>query len=58
MHVVVSSSRAVVQHYITSFVIVCFGFIVVPGVSYTFFSYGSLFRFVFDALHSSSCFLV
>ena len=34
MHVVVSSSRAVVQHYIISFVIVCFGFIVVPGVSY------------------------
>ena len=31
MHVVVSSSRAVVQHYIISFVIVCFGFIVVPG---------------------------
>ena len=37
MHVVVSSSRAVVQHYIISFVIVFFGFIVVPGVSYMFF---------------------
>ena len=38
MHVVVSSSRAVVQHYIISFVIlcVCVGFIVVPGVSYMF----------------------
>ena len=35
--VVVSSSRAVVQHYIMSLVIVCFGFIVVPGVSYIFF---------------------
>ena len=33
MHVVVSSSRAVVQHYIIFFVIVCFGFIVVPGVT-------------------------
>ena len=58
MHVVVSSSRAVVQHYIISFGIVCFGFIVVPGVSYMFFSYGSLVRFVFDALHSSSYCLV
>ena len=58
MHVVVSSSRAVVQHYIISFVIVCFGFIVVPGVSCTFFSYRSLVRFVFDALHSSSYCLV
>ena len=37
MHVVVSSSRAVVQQYIIFFVIVCFGFIVVPGVSYMFF---------------------
>ena len=54
MHVVVSSSRAVVQHYIISFVIVCFGFIVVPGVINIFFSYRSLVRFVFDALHSSS----
>ena len=53
MHVVVSSSRAVVQHYIISFVIVRFGFIVVPGVSYICLSYGSLVRFVFDALHSS-----
>ena len=58
MHVVVSSSRAVVQHYIISFVIVCFGFIVVPGVSYICFSYGSLVCFVFDALHSSSYCLV
>ena len=40
MHVVVSSSRAVVQHYIMSFGIVCFGFIVVPGVSYMFFLTG------------------
>ena len=54
MHVVVSSSRAVVQHYIISYVIVRFGFIVVPGVSYICLSYGSLVRFVFDALHSSS----
>ena len=58
MHVVVSSSRAVVQHYIISFVTVCFGFIVVPGVSYICFSYGSLVHFVFDALHSSSYCLV
>ena len=58
MHVVVSSSRAVVQHYIISFVMVCFGFIVVPGVSYICFSYGSLVRFVFDALQSSSHCLV
>ena len=43
MHVVVSSSRAVVQHYIISFGIVCFGFIVVPGVSYMFFLTGPLF---------------
>ena len=57
-HVVISSSRAVVQHYIISFVIVCLGFIVVPGISYIFFSYGSLVRFVFDALHSSSYCLV
>ena len=54
MHVVVSSSCAVVQHYIISFVIVCFGFIVVPRVVTYAFSYGSLVRFVFDALHSSS----
>ena len=33
MHVVVSSSRAVVQQYIIFFVVVCFGFIVVPGVT-------------------------
>ena len=32
----------------------CFGFIVVLGVSYICLSYGSLVRFVFDALHSSS----
>ena len=37
MHVVVSSSRAVVQHYVILIVIVCFDFIVVPGVSYMFF---------------------
>ena len=37
MHVVVSSTPAVLQHYIISFVIVCFGFIVVPAVSYMFF---------------------
>ena len=44
MHVVVSSSRAVVQHYIISFgIIVRFGFIVVPGVSYMFFLTGPLF---------------
>ena len=55
MHIVVSSSRAVVQHYIISVVIVCFDFIVVPGVSYMFFSYGSPVRVVFDALHSSYC---
>ena len=37
MHVVVSSSRAVVQHYVIFIVIVCLDFIVVPGVSYMFF---------------------
>ena len=37
MHVVVSFSRAVVQHYVMFIVIVCFDFIVVPGVSYMFF---------------------
>ena len=65
MHVVVSSSRVVVQHYVIFVVIVCFDFIVVPGVSYMFFfffffffSCGSLVRFVFDALHSSSYCLV
>ena len=42
------------QHYIISFIIVCFGFIVVPGVSLHVFSQGSLVRSVFDALHSSS----
>ena len=31
MHVVVSSSRVVFHHCIISFVIVCFGFVVVPG---------------------------
>ena len=58
MHVVVSSSLAVLQHFIISFVIVGFGFIVVPGVSCIRFSYGFLVRFVFDALHSSSYCLV
>ena len=58
MHVVVSSSRAVVQHYVIFVVIVCFDFIAVPGVSYMFFSYGSPVRFVLDALHSSSYCLV
>ena len=33
MHVVVSSSRVIFHHCIISFVIVCFGFVVVPGVS-------------------------
>ena len=33
MHVVVSSSRVVFHLCIISFVIVCFGFVVVPGVS-------------------------
>ena len=51
-HVVVSSSRVVFQQCIISFVIVCCGFVVVPGVS-LHFSYGPLVRFVFDALHSS-----
>ena len=58
MHVVVSSERAVVQHCVIFVVIVCFDVIVDPGVSYMFFSYGSLVRFVFDALHSSSYCLV
>ena len=31
MHVVVSSSRVVFQQLITSFAIVCFGFVAVPG---------------------------
>ena len=35
------------------FVIVCFGFVVVPGVSLYFSCYGPLVRFVFDAPHSS-----
>ena len=57
MHVVVSSSRLVFHHCIISFVIVCFGFVAVPGVSLHVFSYGPLVRFVFDARHSSSyCF--
>ena len=43
MHVVVSSSRAAVQHYVIFVVIVCFDFIVVPGVSYMFFRTGPLF---------------
>ena len=54
MHVVVSSWRVVFQHCIESFVIVCFGFVVVPGVSLHLFSFGPLVRFVFDAFHSSS----
>ena len=58
MQVVVSSSRAVVQHYVICFVIVCVGFMVVPGVSYIYLSYGFLVCFVFDALHSSSYCLV
>ena len=33
MHVVVSSSRVIFHHCIISFVIVCFGFVVVPGES-------------------------
>ena len=49
MHVVVSSSRAVVQHYIISFGIVCFGFIVVPGVTYMFFLTGP--SFVLYSMH-------
>ena len=43
MHVVVSSSRVVFQHYIISLVVVCFGFIVVPGVSLHAFLTGPLF---------------
>ena len=54
MHVVVSSSCVAFQQRITSFAIVRFGFVVVPGVSLHFFSYGPLVRFVFDARHSSS----
>ena len=55
MHVVVSSSRVVFHHCIISFVIVCFGFAVVPVVSlHVFFLPAPLFGFVFDARHSSS----
>ena len=43
MHVVVSSSRVVFQHNITSFVIVCFGFLVVRGVSLHYFLTDPLF---------------
>ena len=43
MHVVVSSSRVVFHHCIISFVIVCFGFVVVPGVSLHVFLTGPLF---------------
>ena len=57
MHLVVSSSRAVVRHYIISFVIVRFGFTVVPGVNFIYLSYGSPVCFVFEALHSSSYYL-
>ena len=53
MHIV-SSSRVVSHHSIIYFVIVCFGFVVVPGVSLHVFFYGPLVRFVFDACHSSS----
>ena len=42
MHVVVSSSL-VFQHCIISFVIVCFGFIVVPGASLHVFLTAPLF---------------
>ena len=45
MQVVVSSSRVVFHHCIISFVIVCFGFVVVPEVSLNVFSYGPLVRF-------------
>ena len=64
MHVVVSSSRVVFQQRITSFAIVCFGVVVVPGVSLHVSFFRALVRFVFDALHCSSdlfvvlCFLV
>ena len=50
MHVLVSSSQAVVQHYIISFVIVCFGFIVVPGVINIIFLTDPLF-----VLYSMHC---
>ena len=43
MHVVVSYSRVVFQHCIISFVIVCFGFVVVPGASLYFYPYGPFF---------------
>ena len=44
MHVVVSSSHVVFHHCIISFAIVCFGFVVVPGVSlHVFFLTGPLF---------------
>ena len=43
MHVVVSSSRVVFQHCIISFVIVCFGFVIVAGVSLHFCLTGLLF---------------
>ena len=52
MHVVVSSSRVVFHHGIISFVIVCFGFVVVPGVSLHVFLTGPLF-----VLYSSYCLL-
>ena len=37
MHVVVSYSRVGFQHSTISFVILCFGIVVVPGVSLHFF---------------------
>ena len=55
MHVVVSSSRVVFHPRIISFVIVCFGFVVVHGVSLHVLFLRLLVRFVFDARHSSSC---
>ena len=57
MHIVVSSSRAVVQHYIISWNCV-FRFHCCSWGKLHVFSYGSLVRFVFDALHSSSYCLV
>ena len=53
MHVVVSSSCVVFQHCIIAFVIVCFGFVVVPGVSLHAFLTGPLFvsLFVLYSMH-------
>ena len=49
MHVFVSSSRVVFHHCIISFVIVCFGFVVVPGVRLHVFLVGPLF--VLNSIH-------